>query len=168
MSLLASKTAFLRPKPDHAAAPHPSDSIRAAASSIGSTTKVTESVAHMLMWRALRVNESQTYAFSTVRRFGGNMQNNTNNATRFTSVTADRSGILSEIDLKILWVARTLTNIDFEFEAEFFRLEKSRLEGDQKQQIRDAIASRHRARREPYAKLLRELQDQQRRQSLAA
>jgi hypothetical protein len=120
------------------------------------------------MWRALRVNESKTYAFSTVRRFGGNMQNNTNNATRFTSVTADSSGILSEIDLKILWVARTLTNIDFEFEAEFFRLEKSRLEGDQKQQIKDAITSRHRERREPYAKLLRELQDQQRRQSLAA
>jgi hypothetical protein len=96
------------------------------------------------------------------------MQNNISNKTRVTPINADGSGILSEIDLKILWVARTLTNIDFEFEAEFFRLEKSRLEGDQKQQIRDAIASRHRERREPYAKLLRELQDQQRRQSLAA
>jgi hypothetical protein len=96
------------------------------------------------------------------------MQNNANNKARFTSANADNTGILSEIDLKILWVARTLTNIDFEFESELFRLEKSHLESPQKDRIKETITSRHRERREPYAKLLRDLQDQQRRQSLAA
>jgi hypothetical protein len=96
------------------------------------------------------------------------MHNNANNKTRFSNVNADNTGILSEIDLKILWVARTLTNIDFEFESELFRLEKSHLDGDQKDRIKTTISAKHRERREPYAKLLRELQDQQRRQSLAA
>jgi len=75
--------------------------------------------------------------------------------------------MLSEVDLKILWVSRTLTNIDFEYAEELLKLERSQLHKDLKASVRDVIISKYRERRQPYADLLKDLR-QQHRQSLAA
>lgn len=78
------------------------------------------------------------------------------------------SKMLSEIDLKILWVSRTLTNIDFRRDSELLRVEESGLCDADKRALKAALEAEYERRRQPYVKLLNELQEQQRRQSFAA
>jgi hypothetical protein len=63
-------------------------------------------------------------------------------------------GMISENDLKILWVSRTLTNIDFQFGEDLLSLERSSIEIEQKSYIRKQLMLKHQERREPYQKLL--------------
>ena len=74
-------------------------------------------------------------------------------------------GILSELDLKILWVSRTLSNIDFQYEPEFIRLKQSPVHEDIKKLMREALTATYRKKRAPYVKLLVELRNQQRHSS---
>jgi hypothetical protein len=73
------------------------------------------------------------------------------------SKTDDDGGMLTEKDLKILWVARTLTNIDFQFGEDILCLERSGIEIEQKQYIERQLLLKYRERREPYQKLLESL-----------
>ena len=67
----------------------------------------------------------------------------------------DRSrGMLTDNDLKILWVARTLTNIDFQYGEDMLCLERSGIEIEQKRYIEKQLLLKYRERREPYQKLL--------------
>jgi hypothetical protein len=76
--------------------------------------------------------------------------------------------MLSELDLKILWVARTLTNIDFHYETELLKLEQNEIDDIQKNCMKGEVLSKHHERRKPYVSLLEALQEQQRRQFFAA
>jgi hypothetical protein len=76
---------------------------------------------------------------------------------------ASKDGILSELDLKILWVSRTLSNIDFQYEPEFIRLKQSPVHEDLKRLMREALTATYTKKRAPYVKLLLELRGQQRR-----
>ena len=78
-----------------------------------------------------------------------------------------KSGVLSDIDLQILWISRTLSNIDFHYEPEFIRLKQNPLHEDLKKLMRDALVSTYHKKRAPYVKLLVELRRRQR-QTLAA
>jgi hypothetical protein len=66
-------------------------------------------------------------------------------------------GMISENDLKILWVSRTLTNIDFQYGEDLLSLERSNIEIEQKSYIRKQLMLKHQERREPYRKLLENL-----------
>jgi hypothetical protein len=83
-----------------------------------------------------------------------------NNLTGSDKTSSYKRGILSELDLKILWLARTLTNIDLQYEAELFRLEESCIPVDLKISIREEMNVRHRKRCEPYVSLLNGLRSQ--------
>ncbi|MCB5176052.1 hypothetical protein [Microvirga lenta] len=96
------------------------------------------------------------------------MRSNQDNPLHSGKQSAGRKGFLSETDLKILWVARTLTNIDLQYESDLLKLNQSRVPHDLKKPIQAVILSRHHARREPYVKLLEQLQGQQRHQTIAA
>ncbi len=76
---------------------------------------------------------------------------------------ASKHGILSELDLKILWVSRTLSNIDFQYEPEFIRLKQSPVHEDIKRLMREALTATFHKKRAPYVKLLFELRGQQHR-----
>ena len=73
-----------------------------------------------------------------------------------------KSGVLTDIDLQILWISRTLSNIDFQYEPEFIRLKQNPLHEDLKKLMRDALVSTYRKKRAPYVKLLVELRRRQR------
>ena len=79
-----------------------------------------------------------------------------NISNHFSKETSDQR-FLSEYDLKILWVARTLTNIELQCEAELTRLEKSQADEEQRQFMKGQVLSKFRQRREPYETLLAEL-----------
>ena len=66
------------------------------------------------------------------------------------------------MDLKILWVSRTLSSIDFQYEPEFIRLKQSRVHEDIKKLMREALIATYRRKRAPYVRLLVELRNQQR------
>ncbi|KLK90618.1 hypothetical protein AA309_24575 [Microvirga vignae] len=73
----------------------------------------------------------------------------------------DVGGMLTELDLKILWVSRTLSDIDYRYEPEFVRLRQSSAHKDIKKLMREALISTYRRKRAPYVKLLAELRRQQ-------
>ena len=66
-------------------------------------------------------------------------------------------GMITENDLKILWVARTLTNIDFQYGEDILNLDRSGIESEQKQYIEKQLLLKYRERREPYQRLLESL-----------
>jgi hypothetical protein len=66
-------------------------------------------------------------------------------------------GMITENDLKILWVARTLTNIDFQYGEDILNLDRSGIEAEQKQYIEKQLLLKYRERREPYQRLLESL-----------
>jgi hypothetical protein len=68
--------------------------------------------------------------------------------------------MLSETDLKILWVARTLTNIEFRHCEDMLELERSVIEIEQKNYIKGQLLSKYRERRQPYLELLKQLKHQ--------
>lgn len=68
-----------------------------------------------------------------------------------------RGGMITENDLKILWVARTLTNIDFQYGEDILNLNSSGIEIEQKRYIERQLLMKYRERREPYQKLLESL-----------
>jgi len=70
-------------------------------------------------------------------------------------------GVLSEIDLKILWAARTITSIDLMLESDLLKIDRSTIHRDLKTPVREALISTYRDRRAPYEKLLTDLQRQQ-------
>ncbi|WP_262030450.1 hypothetical protein [Microvirga sp. Mcv34] len=67
-------------------------------------------------------------------------------------------GMITDNDLKILWVARTLTNIDFQYGEDILNLESSAIDTEQKRYIETQLLLKYRERREPYQKLLESLQ----------
>jgi hypothetical protein len=71
-----------------------------------------------------------------------------------------REGMISEDDLKILWVARTLTNIEFRYCEDMLELESSPIEIEQKNYIKGQMQSKYRERRQPYLELLKKLKHQ--------
>ncbi len=72
-----------------------------------------------------------------------------------------REGMLNEIDLKILWVARTLTNIEFRHCEDMLALKRSPIEIEQRNFIKGQMLSKYRERRQPYLDLLKQLRHQQ-------
>jgi len=70
---------------------------------------------------------------------------------------APHGGMITERDLKILWVARTLTNIDFQYGEDMLNLDRSGIDAEQKQYIQKQLLMKYRERREPYQKLLESL-----------
>jgi hypothetical protein len=66
-------------------------------------------------------------------------------------------GMITENDLKILWVARTLTNIDFQYGEDILSLHRSDIDTEQKRFIERQLLLKYRERREPYQKLLENL-----------
>jgi hypothetical protein len=87
---------------------------------------------------------------------------------RTGSNNARQRGILSETDLKILWLARTLSNMELQQDSELFRLEQSGTHEYLKKSIKLAILARYYERRQPYVDMLEDLRRQQRRQPLVA
>lgn len=77
--------------------------------------------------------------------------------TRSGHTSAPHGGMISENDLKILWVARTLTNIDFQYGEDILNLDRSGIEEEQKRYIEKQLLMKYRERREPYQKLLESL-----------
>jgi len=96
------------------------------------------------------------------------MPRNRNDLSRFSKENGQQLGILSELDLTILWYSRTLADIDFRYESELLRLDQSSVEEDRKNDMKRAMLLRHRERREPYVSMLESLRKQQPRQSFAA
>jgi hypothetical protein len=74
--------------------------------------------------------------------------------SRMRPARPSSEGMISENDLKILWVSRTLTNIDFRYGEDLLSLERSPIEIEQKSYIRKQLMLKHQERREPYQKLL--------------
>lgn len=72
-----------------------------------------------------------------------------------------RSGMLSNQDLEILWVARTLTNIYVQYESELVKLEQSDIPEGLKDSVKQAIMSKYQERRTSYANLLEQLKKKQ-------
>ena len=68
-----------------------------------------------------------------------------------------QGSMLSENDLKILWVARTLTNIDFQYGEDILNLGRSTMDAEQKRYIETQLSLKYQERREPYQKLLESL-----------
>jgi hypothetical protein len=84
------------------------------------------------------------------------------NLAFFRKKTPVSKGVLSETDLKILWVSRKLSDIDCKFETEFLRIRQSIVHRDLKKVMREALISTYRRRRAPYLKMLTELRNKQR------
>ena len=72
----------------------------------------------------------------------------------------------SDLDLKILWVERTLHLIDRRYTPEFLRLKQSPVHRDIRRLMSTALIATYRQKRAPYVKLLAELR-KQKRQSFA-
>ncbi|EIM25631.1 hypothetical protein [Microvirga lotononidis] len=66
-------------------------------------------------------------------------------------------GMITDNDLKILWVARTLTNIDFQYGEDILNLDRSPIDAEQRRYIETQLLLKYRERREPYQKLLESL-----------
>jgi hypothetical protein len=81
--------------------------------------------------------------------------------TMFNGQKSINKGILSEIDLKILWLSRTLSDIDCQYEPEFLRIRRSPVHRDLKKVMREALISTYRKKRAPYLKMLTELRSKQ-------
>jgi hypothetical protein len=81
--------------------------------------------------------------------------------TMFNGQKSINKGILSEIDLKILWLSRTLSDIDCQYEPEFLRIRRSPVHRDLKKVMREALISTYRKKRAPYLKMLMELRSKQ-------
>lgn len=96
------------------------------------------------------------------------MPDDPNTSTRTGKNTPPHKGMLSETDLKILWLARTLSNIELQHESELFRIEQSDTHEYLKKSIRLAMLARYYERRQPYLELLENLRRQRRQQSLVA
>jgi len=77
----------------------------------------------------------------------------------FSKSSSDR--MITEHDLKILWISRTLTNIDFQYSEEVLNLDRSDLEIEQKNYIKAQLLLKYRERRAPYQELLASLKGQQ-------
>ena len=73
---------------------------------------------------------------------------------------------ISDLDLKILWVDRTLNFIDRHFTPEFLRLKHSSVHKDIRRLMSKALIATYRQKRAPYVKLLADLR-KQKRQSFA-
>jgi hypothetical protein len=87
----------------------------------------------------------------------GNMLVNKDALMHPRSMRDPHGGMLTENDLKILWVARTLTNIDFQYGEDILSLDQSGIEIEQKRYIEKQLLLKYRERREPYQKLLESL-----------
>jgi hypothetical protein len=85
--------------------------------------------------------------------------------TMFNGQKSINKGILSEIDLKILWLSRTLSDIDCQYEPEFLRIRRSPVHRDLMKVMREALISTYRKKRAPYLKMLTELRNKQRKLS---
>lgn len=66
-------------------------------------------------------------------------------------------GCITDNDLKILWVARTLTNIDFQYGEDILNLDHSAIDAEQKRYIATQLLLKYRERRAPYQQLLESL-----------
>ncbi|PVE20914.1 hypothetical protein DC522_29610 [Microvirga sp. KLBC 81] len=77
----------------------------------------------------------------------------------FSNASSER--MITERDLKILWISRTLTNIDFQYGEEILNLDRSDLEIEQKNYIKAQLLLKYRERRAPYQELLESLRGQQ-------
>jgi FMN phosphatase YigB (HAD superfamily) len=73
---------------------------------------------------------------------------------------------ISDLDLSILWVERTLHLIDRRYTPEFLRLKHSSVHRDIRRLMSRALIATYRQKRAPYVKLLADLQ-KQKRKSLA-
>jgi hypothetical protein len=90
------------------------------------------------------------------------------NLTMSNGQSFNKEGILSDDDLKILWLSRTLSDIDYKYEPEFLRLRQSLVHRDLKRVMREALISTYRKKRAPYLKMLTDLRDKQRKFSAKA
>ncbi|WP_262296385.1 hypothetical protein [Microvirga sesbaniae] len=73
------------------------------------------------------------------------------------SARSNQVGMITENDLKILWVARTLTNIDFQYGEDILHLSRCAIEAEQKSYIERQLHLKYCERREPYQRLLESL-----------
>jgi FMN phosphatase YigB (HAD superfamily) len=73
---------------------------------------------------------------------------------------------ISNLDLKILWVDRTLHLLDRRYTPEFLRLKHSSVHRDIRRLMSKALIATYRQKRAPYVKLLADLR-KQKRKSLA-
>ena len=69
---------------------------------------------------------------------------------------------VSSLELKILWVERTLHLIDRRYTPEFIRLKQSLVHKDIKKLMSKALIATYRQKRAPYVKLLADLRKQKR------
>jgi hypothetical protein len=69
---------------------------------------------------------------------------------------------ISDLDLKILWVDRTLHFIDRRYTPEFLRLKQSPVHRDIRRLMSKALIATYRQKRAPYVKLLADLRKQKR------
>ena len=69
---------------------------------------------------------------------------------------------ISDLDLKILWVDRTLYFIDRHYTPEFLRLKHSSVHRDIRRLMSKALIATYRQKRAPYVKLLADLRKQKR------
>jgi hypothetical protein len=67
---------------------------------------------------------------------------------------------LSDLDLKILWVNRTLRFIDRHYTPELLRLKQSPVHRDIRRLMSTALIATYRKKRAPYVKLLADLRKQ--------
>jgi hypothetical protein len=65
--------------------------------------------------------------------------------------------MLTETDLKILWISRTLTNIDFQYGEDVLNLDLSDIEIEQRNYIKKQLLLKYQQRRAPYQTLLESL-----------
>jgi hypothetical protein len=77
--------------------------------------------------------------------------------TRQCTMNDAHGSMITENDLKILWVARTLTNIDFQYGEDILSLDRSDIDVEQRRHIEMQLLLKYRERREPYQKLLESL-----------
>ena len=85
------------------------------------------------------------------------MNNNKIISSRPCHTEPVHEGMTTDDDLKILWVSRTLANIDFQYCEEMLTLERSTIEIEQKSYIKRQLLSKYRERRAPYQTLLEDL-----------
>jgi hypothetical protein len=78
-------------------------------------------------------------------------------STRPCTMNDAHGSMITENDLKILWVARTLTNIDFQYGEDILSLDRSDIDVEQRRHIEMQLLLKYRERREPYQKLLESL-----------
>ena len=69
---------------------------------------------------------------------------------------------ISDLDLKILWVDRTLHFIDRRYTPEFLRLKHSPVHREIRRLMNKALIATYRQKRAPYVKLLADLRKQKR------